>query len=397
MARRPKGHGAALSRRRHFAFVPKLVAIQVLRGLAALAIALLHLEPEWRQRGFVPEGWTRPFPLEAGVDVFFVISGFVMVYASHALFGRPGAARLFLVRRIARVVPLYWLTTAFVLVLLVVKPELMRSALATPGLVVASFLFVPWPRPDGVVQPVYTLGWTLNYEMFFYLVFSAALAFGLARRAAVAAIACLLVGLVALGLARPSLPQPLGFWTSPMQVEFVLGMLLGLARIEGTTLPPAARLVLAALGTGLFWWIGGDAVLRTGRDNALLFALPAACLVAACGLAAGRPEGLARDRMPARWPARLGESLGDASYAIYLLHPFAIRSTVRAIEGLGLAPALGPIGITAAALAATIALALLSHRLVERPLTRLARRLTAEERGRETAREGGGARTSDPG
>lgn len=379
--------------------MPKLPAIQMLRGCAALAIALVHLEPEWRLRGSVPEGWTRPLPFEAGVDVFFVISGFVMVYASAALFGREGAARLFLARRIARVVPLYWLTTAFVLAALAFAPELIRSAVATPGLVLASFLFIPWPRPDGLVQPVYTLGWTLNYEMFFYVLFAAALGLGLARRAVVAALSAVLVGLVALGLAVPSLPQPLGFWTSAMQVEFVLGMLLGTARLEGLTLPLPARLALLAAGAGLFWLVGGDAVARTGQNTALLFALPAACLVAACGLSAGRRKESRQASLPfpapSPWPVRLGESLGDASYAIYLLHPFAIRATLRLIDGFGLGLALGGVGITAAALAVTVGLALFSYRFLEKPLIALVRRRTAQ--GRPAARRGGGAARPDPG
>ena len=377
--------------------MPKLSAIQILRACAALAIALVHLEPEWRLRGIVPEGWVRPFPFEAGVDVFFVISGFVMVYASAALFGRDGAGRIFLARRIARVVPLYWLTTAFVLAAIAFRPELIRSALATPGLVLASFLFIPWPRPDGLVQPVYTLGWTLNYEMFFYVLFAAALGLGLARRAVVGALSAVLIGLIALGLAVPALPQPLGFWTSAMQIEFVLGMLLGTARLEGLTLPLPARLALLAAGAGLFWLVGGDAVARTGQNTAVLFALPAACLVAGCGLAAGRKTD--RWQAPAHslspWPIRFGESLGDASYAIYLLHPFAIRAALRLVDGLGLGLALGGVGITAAGLAATVALALVSYRLVEKPLTRLVRRRT-EERAPAARRRGGAAR-ADPG
>ena len=377
--------------------MPKLVAIQVLRGLAALSVALLHLEPEWLLRGAVPEGWNRPFPLEAGVDVFFVISGFVMVYASHALFGRNGAARDFLVRRLARVVPLYWLTTIVVLGLLAVLPELMRGAQATPGLVAASFLFVPWPRPDGIVQPVYTLGWTLNYEMFFYLVFAVVLGLGFGRRAVVACVSAVFAGLVAIGFARPDLPQPLGFWTSAIQVEFVLGMALGLARLEGVTLPLAFRLALAVLGIGLFWLVGGNAGARFGPYAPLLFACPAACLVAACGLSPGRPDGQGRDGAPLRWPVRAAESLGDASYAIYLLHPFAIRGTVRLIDGLGLGPSFGTFGTTLAALAATAMLGLLSYRVLERPLMRIVRRAMGGAEAASPLREGGGTRAANPG
>ena len=355
--------------------LPKLVALQVLRGCAALAIALVHLETEWRALGAVPQGWTRPFPWEAGVDVFFVISGFVMVYASAGLFGREGGARLFLARRTARIVPLYWLTTTLVLALVALKPDLMRSAVATPEMIAASFLFIPWTRPDGLVQPVYTLGWTLNYEMFFYVVFAAVLALRMGRRTSVATVGAILLLLIGFGLLVRPASQPLAFWTSSMLIAFVLGMALGLARVEGVTLPLPARIGLLAIGISLFWFVGGDLAMRTGRDTAFVFALPSACLVAACGLGPGRPEGRQRDGSPSHWLARAGESLGDASYAIYLLHPFAIRGTLKAIDISGLGPRLGVVGLTIAALAATIALALVSYRFVERPLTRLARRM----------------------
>jgi len=357
-------------------FLPKLVAIQVLRGLAALAVALVHLERDWRLLGFVSQDWTSPFPFEAGVDVFFVISGFVMVYASGGLFGRRETARRFLTRRIARVVPLYWLTTAGVLLLLAVKPDLIRSAVATPVLVVTSFLFIPWPRPDGMPQPVYSLGWTLNYEMFFYALFAAVLALGWARRATVGAISALLLALVATGWLAPPLPQPLAFWTAPILIEFVLGMALGLARSEGVTLPLAARAGLLGAGMLGFW--------MTAQSNHIAFALPAACLVAACGLAPGRPPDRAAGSAPDKWLTHAGEALGDASYAIYLLHPFVIRGILHLVDGLGLRP--GAVPFTAMALAATVAVALLSHRLVERPLLRRIRHWSGDGRGAAEAR-----------
>ena len=346
--------------------MPMLVAIQVLRAVAALAIAAIHLEPDLTTRTGIA-GPGRRFPWEAGVDVFFVISGFVMVYASGALFGRDGGTRAFLTRRIARVAPLYWLTTSVVLLILAVRPDLMRSTVATPGLVVASYAFIPAARPDGLVQPVYTLGWTLNYEMFFYAIF--ALAIVLRRHQAVAAVSVALAAFVATGLAAGPLPQPLGFWSDPILLEFVIGMWLGLARAEGIAFAVAPRLVLAALGLGLFVLVGGDAVRTTGLHQAVLFGLPAACLVAACGLGPGR----GRDEHEPL-PARIGAGLGDASYAIYLLHPFAIRGVVRVGEATGYSPAAWPTTFTAVALGVTIAVGLATFRIVERPLTRLARR-----------------------
>ena len=343
----------------------KLAGLQALRGMAALAIAVFHVGNELRGRpgtaifGFLP--W------EAGVDVFFVISGFVMAYASGPLFGRSGGGRIFMARRVARIVPLYWLTTTAVLAVLAVRPDLMRSAVAAPDLVLASYLFVPWARPDGIVQPVYTLGWTLNYEMLFYVLF--ALAIGLGRRAAVATVSGALAALVGIGLALRPLPAPFGFWTSPLLIEFAFGLWLGLARAEGVVLGPRVRTGLGLAGLALLAFAGPDGPARTGLEPALLHGVPAACLVAACGLApAAGPDG------EAGWLARAGEALGDASYAIYLLHPFVIRAWSRVVDVSGLGPVLGVAGYTLFALAGTVATGLVVFRLLERPLTRRVRR-----------------------
>lgn len=348
----------------------KLVAVQVLRAAAALSVATIHAEHEGRLRAAAGGGdvAARAFPWEAGVDVFFVISGFVMVYASGRLFGRAGATRDFLARRVARIVPLYWLATTVFLLVLALRPDLVRSPPPTAWTTLSSYLFIPFARPDGLVQPVYSLGWTLNYEMFFYGLFALALA--LPRRRAVAAVAAALAALIATGLVAGSLPQPFGFWTDTVLVEFALGMGLGLLRAEGVTIGPAARLAYAAAGLAWLWSVGGDAVTRTGLSQAVLFAVPAALLVAACGLAPG-----ARPGTPETGLARVGSALGDASYAVYLLHPFVIRAAGRALDASGLAAAFGPWGFALVGLGATLAVSLLVYRLVERPLTGLLRRL----------------------
>ena len=109
----------------------------------------------------------------AGVDLFFVISGFVMVYASERMFGRAGGQLQFITRRLIRIVPLYWLVTPLYLVMALAIPAFEKSY--SVASVVASYLFIPWPRLDGIMQPLVGQGWTLNYEMFFYAIFAAAI------------------------------------------------------------------------------------------------------------------------------------------------------------------------------------------------------------------------------
>jgi hypothetical protein len=123
-----------------------LSSIQVLRGIAAVMVVLFHV------CGFQIGA--------AGVDIFFVISGFIMFHTNRNVFGLTGAAILFLKRRILRIAPLYWLCSAFAF-----WPGVELKSL------VASVLFVPVRSEDGSIHTVLAPGWSLNFEMFFYIVF----------------------------------------------------------------------------------------------------------------------------------------------------------------------------------------------------------------------------------
>jgi exopolysaccharide production protein ExoZ len=354
-----------------------LVLVQILRAVAALMVVWHHGRHEvglLAARGGGPDlAPDTLLPWWAGVDLFFVISGVVIVHASRGLAGTPGARGRFLAHRIARVVPLYWLTTGVFLALALAAPGLLGEAGALarePGFVAASFLFWPMARPDGTVQPLYGLGWTLNYEMAFYALF--ALGLGLGLRGAVAWLAAILAALVAAGSLRV-LPLPLAFWADPVVLEFALGAGLGLARAEGLRLPGPVRLALAGLGLGgllLAAWSLGGAGEVPGFARPLLAGLPALLLVAAAALGPERNrEAFAALPAPVRALARLG----DASYALYLVHPFALRAGREMLIRLGLAGPLHPWGSLALMTLLAVAVALVVNRLVERPLTALLR------------------------
>src|ERR1700756_2337701 len=140
-----------------------LLSIQALRAVAALLVLAGHISTI-----LIAEHKAASFPLFAlgpfGVDLFFVISGFVMVYSSERLFGQPGAPFKFFARRLARIVPLYWAATS-ILVWFVVP-------YASTKAVLGSFLFAPHIPSEA---PLLFVGWTLIFEMFFYAVFAIAL------------------------------------------------------------------------------------------------------------------------------------------------------------------------------------------------------------------------------
>ena len=345
--------------------MPTLLSVQILRAAAALGVVAHHVQLDLATRMGLP-GALPDFNLgAAGVDVFFVISGFVMVYASEPLFGRPDGPRRFLARRLIRIVPLYWAVTSLYLGLTLFSPEMATSSYS-PGVIAASYLFFPYPRDDGVMQPVIGLGWTLNYEMFFYLVFGLAVA--VRRVAAVAGVAAvLLLGFWLNRVAGP-LPGALGFWTESVVLEFVFGMAAALALRSGVRLQPATAVAL--MGAALVALALALPIrLVPNVSRGINWGLPVALVVAGAVLGDFR-------RSDGRLARALG-LLGDASYSLYLLHPFVIR-LFRELWRAGLVPgAAAPWCYAALVVGGAIAAALASYRFFERPVTQLLRGIMA--------------------
>lgn len=367
----------------------QIVPIQILRGVAALTVAFGHAQHDAKVQSLKLGGdFERIFtlPWGAGVDLFFVISGFIMVYSSERLFARPEAASHFLGRRLVRIAPLYWLFTGLYLALLIRAAATEGKVLPAPADILASFAF--WPTDafgDGIPRPILTLGWTLNYEMFFYGLF--ALFIGFARGRAVLGVAGVLGALVLLGMLVPSGPQgPLGaaafFWTRPILLEFAFGMGLALLLRSGVGLSAPARGALVAVAVGALMWDAmgsGHQVLDWTTPNDVLrvlgWGVPAALLVAAAALGPRRLAG------PGGAGTRVAAGLGDASYALYLSHPFVIFGFRKVWVAAGLHDRLGFWPMLAVSLVLACLVALLVHHLVERPLTTWLQARTAARPG----------------
>lgn len=280
-------------------------SIHYLRGLAALAVAAFH--------AFIDEA---PQVLAGGVDVFFVISGFVMVEAT-----RNGCnAHRFLLARAARILPPYWIACALASVLVVSTP--LRDWLLVPEATV----MWGWPIPEPFLSP----GWTLAYEALFYILFAVCLG-----RWWLAAI--LLTVLAGLGTVWQLVI------TNPIVLEFAFGMALAnlprqhLARWSGVLLVGALSCFLLAASL--------ERIPMVSRW--LILGMPSAALVAGLvGLEA---------RIPA---SRVLHFLGSASYSIYLVHMLPM---VWTSHWTGLA-----LGVTAGSL---------MYLTLERPVNRYSRQL----------------------
>ena len=198
-----------------------LYPVQYLRAAAALVVVFYHVsvlsQKTW---GLDPD--RIDYVGAAGVDLFFVISGFVMAM----IVARPGAfdGREFWIRRIARVVPAYWVITFVVFALALAMPSLFSSTTADLPSLVTSLFFVALDHGDGDTVPLLVVGWTLNYEIFFYA--CVALTAGLFADRRLIGASILMICLVAAGLwLKPENPS-LVFYTDPILLEFVFGILV---------------------------------------------------------------------------------------------------------------------------------------------------------------------------
>lgn len=301
-------------------------SVQALRGAAALMVAFAHILVTSRDRYGGP---VEP-ALTFGVDLFFMISGFVMVYANG---DTPPAT--FARKRITRIVPLYWIATAL---MLAAFPLIERPIVAEE--VLRSLFF--WPTPH---KPVLSVGWTLNYEMFFYALFGLSL---FMRRGAFLLISVLAI-VVGAGFAF-DLPEPLEVWFDQIILEFAAGMAVGLAFLRrGKRL--ANRVGFAAAMAGAV--IAFRALSATPLPR-VIQASPMMLVLAACVL-------LLPERDEKRVPGCV-LLLGAASYALYLFHPLVIDLVARFM------PRWGPLPLVLVCLIAAVAAAISVHLLIERPL-----------------------------
>ncbi len=283
----------------------QMANIQCLRAIASLMVVWVHAKEQlpWL-------GETFPSNLGAhGVDLFFALSGFIMVVST---WGKNISPFDFMKRRLARIAPLYWLSTAFLLIMAYAAPNLLKSTVISWPHVVGSFLFYPVESPSlhGHFMPLVVPGWTLNYEMAFYGLFALSLLIG--QRSRHYAVAIALIVIVCYGLVfKP--PGAVGFYTDAIILIFGAGALLGhLYCTDFFRQRPVIGWGIIACATVF--------LLATQKidlyHRAIGAGIPAlVVLFGACFLSGEKRS----------WPKFL-VSLGDASYSIYLSHVFVLAA-----------------------------------------------------------------------
>ena len=331
--------------------------LQVMRFVAASMVLFGHLLHETTDSRLPSMYWpTDLLGIEwgSGVDIFFVISGFVMFYLAYDRFGRNGFAAEFIRRRLVRVVPMYWLFTSLMLLALWLFPWQVHHAEATPLSIAASYLFFPTERSDGLVRPILGLGWTLEYEIFFYACFAVALLHR--RRAGMMGLVTLFLLLVLLGAIFPEPPTALFFYSRPVILEFLAGMFIAYLYLAGFRVGRKTQWALMVAGFVLLWAM---APLRD-LDRLVWAGIPACVLV--CGAILG----------PA-WRIRLFELAGDSSYSLYLSHPFTLNALALTWTRWQLPPSAA--AYVAAGMVACVLTGFAIHRVIEMPSIEFLRRI----------------------
>lgn len=332
-----------------------LVHIQILRFVAAVAVIAFHA------LGVAPDGHKVPESAVSlvlsyggrGVDLFFVISGFIIFYATDSRGLTPAE---FLRRRVERIVPLYFVVIFAVTMLAITLPATFDTpGWYTPRHILKSLAFIAFTDGD---MPVVYVGWSLEYEMYFYLAVALLMA---ATRDPWRNIVVIFSAFAIIGRI-PGVEAALGnyaFFVDPLIIEFMLGVIVGRVfvtrRIDWPMMVAAGCAVAAVLAT--------DPTQRV-----IISGIPSALLV--MGAAA-----LSRKRLHPSWLERALARLGDASYSIYLAQVETVTLVGKAVAGL--IPWISPWPLLAVTTAIVVAFGLLLNIAVERPLLKFSRRLGA--------------------
>jgi exopolysaccharide production protein ExoZ len=286
--------------------------IQLLRGIAALAVVFVHCHVHHADTGMF------------GVDIFFVISGFIIAYMVNQ------TTKQFIIKRIIRVCPLYFLATFLTMALAFIQPLWFNHVIITAEAVVKSFFYIPYQIKES--GPILSLGWTLNNEMFFYgVMFLCILIFRKKNYLVPACAAILILLLVVLNsFSRDTISANsyiLRFYRNGLLPEFIYG--LGLYYFWSyykSEKVKIAETLMIAMGVVAFltmiYFDLNSAALWLPRN--IRYGIPSLLFVNTFLMMENRIN-------QKNIIVKIGLKLGDASYAMYLFHPFVLHFLLRVI------------------------------------------------------------------
>ena len=339
----------------------RIISIQVCRGLAAMLVVMAHLRGD--EIKYCSTNLLLIFQYGGmGVDLFFVISGIVITSVTAGKFRSPSNARTFIHHRIARIFPIYWIYTTIVLAAYLIHPAWINAGSGHHAGILASYLLIPTGRDMLVLQ-----GWSLSYELYFYLVFF--LLLFTSERVAHRLLITWAAAIILLNAIGAISYQPI-LWllTSPAVLEFLAGCLIFHLYRSHRLHPKAGALLIAA---ALLWTAAVilynahthqwdiDAIEGRRWIRTPLYGTPAALLI--LGAMELERSGIIRF-------FRLFESIGDWSYSIYLSHIIVIKIVSRTLHTLAPTLPYAVLLLICISLPLVLITGYLSYSRLERPL-----------------------------
>jgi len=307
----------------------------------------------------------------SGVDYFFVLSGFIMVYVHRSAIGKKDKLKSFLVKRAVRIYPIYWIITLTVWCLFLVIPSFANNQDLSLGHVIASLLLIPQKDPHFKDKFILEVGWTLTYEIYFYLLFS--IAIWLKPKHSVPILSAWL--LVTILHYRKLVKFPQDFFLletvfGEMNLELVLGCLAAYIVIKYNNKIGKYRWILfgiANLGYVILEILGAWG--NIGGRIPTFGVLAALLIIAATSI----------DLKDSPKIPYLLIFLGDASYSIFLTHMPVISAITKTLQKANLGKYYD--GFFAPALLALFAVVFgcIFYSLIEKPLTVFLRKNIVEK------------------
>jgi exopolysaccharide production protein ExoZ len=345
-----------------------LAGVQYLRAFAAILVVIHHAQ-YWQEtygNGSFKLGLKFG---TGGVDIFFILSGFIITYIIRQKTQTPAQ---FITARILRVAPLYWM---YLLAFIIIHPETTNAIHS-----LKSFLFVPSHHPDfsatsATIWPPLIQGWTLNYEMFFYVLLSICMGIGRPVAAVCVTIPILVVG----GIIFQPQSAVAVTYTSPMLLEFLAGVTLATIYMNRFHPPLGLGIAFLACGLALFPILSAHPVPDVSGVTWVFNRGAPALLIVAGTLVLEKSNAIPSFR----WPL-LG---GASSYTLYLSHVFVLELLVNFWRLSGLRERVGDGVLLVIAIAMSILVGLALYSLIERPvLEALRMRSSSRMKERSAAR-----------
>lgn len=333
-----------------------LLSLQYLRGVAALLVVYFHSLTQLKNAGH--ENIYLPIIGESGVDLFFVLSGFVMWLTTA---NRKIGPVEFIVKRIKRIVPIYWILTLVAAVLALIFGDLMKSTVFDASHLVKSLLFIPAYNPAPAVSGIYPIiipGWTLNFEFFFYLIFSFSLIFHV-EKIRLRLISFIILFCFFLSFYVKSDIAIISFYLNNVIIEFLFGVLLAVIFVKKKGVKKIEhKFLIVFILISFFALLYADYIFHSLRS--VFLGVPSALIIYWL---------IYYEKSYSIFFNKILKDIGDSSYSIYLTHIFALAflRVILQFNGVKL-DEIDPIIFVFLSLFLSSICGLLFYRIIEKPI-----------------------------